>query len=351
MGGVDGRSCTFNCAGGTVTVKADKGSRYYAGSKTVAVTNGSTSTVNFALKPAQYTLTVKIVGSGKVESPSGGISCGNGSSKCSNNYYYDTQSPDTTLTATASSGSKFLSWTSGQCSSPSGSSCPVNMDGNKTITATFETGTTTNTYTLSIEVSPLGAGSTTPKSPGTYNYNRGAVVSLSASTTNFITWQAKSGKSCPVKSTASSTTTITMNDNYDCVATYKGSTIVTNGGSCTFAIGTNPANPSTEPPSIIEFIPKVQYNNNGTITSVSLSDTKLSVTWNNLLDAAGKIITTTLTPTSDHSKKYSIYDAGTYTISASAKYNGVACNPASVTNTYNVGTTTTNSEHEVRTSN
>ncbi len=143
MGNNDGKSCRFNCAGGTVAVKASV-SKYTDDTKTVTVTNGSTKDVDFELTPASYTLTVivKGTGTGPVKSPSGGIVCKKGDSStsdgCTAKYTYNIASDNvyTTLTAYPDSGSVFVSWSGGGCSG--NGTCQPNVDNNVTVTATID---------------------------------------------------------------------------------------------------------------------------------------------------------------------------------------------------------------------
>lgn len=81
--------------------------------------------------PATYTLAVTRdgTGSGTVTSVPAGISCG---TTCSN---YFTAGTQLNLTATPSTGSVFTGW-SGVCSGTG--TCTVNMDANKTVSATFQ---------------------------------------------------------------------------------------------------------------------------------------------------------------------------------------------------------------------
>jgi hypothetical protein len=140
MGGGDGYSCRFNCAGGSVSVKADKGTKYYAVTKTVTVTNGSTKDVDFSLDPINYTITVKVVGTGTGSVTGSGINCQKGesatSADCTASINYDPAGDDITLTATPSSSSYFASWSGGGCSGDA-STCKADVNSNVTVTATM----------------------------------------------------------------------------------------------------------------------------------------------------------------------------------------------------------------------
>ena len=89
------------------------------------VTVGAT----FTPAPAAYTLTVNGQGPGTVTSVPAGIDCG---SDCSQGYGAGTS---VTLTATASSGARFLGWSGGGCSGTG--PCTVTVAGATSVTATF----------------------------------------------------------------------------------------------------------------------------------------------------------------------------------------------------------------------
>jgi hypothetical protein len=82
----------------------------------------------------QFTLSVSVTGNGSVGSSPSGISCG---SQCEQDF---NQGTAVTLTATADSGSSFSGW-SGACSGISG--CSIDMNSNQSVTANFQTTSTT----------------------------------------------------------------------------------------------------------------------------------------------------------------------------------------------------------------
>ena len=96
---------------------------------TVTMTQNKTVTATFA---TPYTLTVNKSGTGSGTVTGGGINCG---STCSKSLPSGTQ---VTLTATASSGSTFMSWSG--CDSSNANQCTVTMNQNKTPTAAFAQG-------------------------------------------------------------------------------------------------------------------------------------------------------------------------------------------------------------------
>ncbi len=81
-----------------------------------------------------------------------------------------------TIAATPASGYYFVSW-SGDVSDPSSSTTTVTMDENKTVTANFQHGS--KEFNFTIDVHPQSSGTTTP-SIGTYYYEDGTVINISA---------------------------------------------------------------------------------------------------------------------------------------------------------------------------
>ncbi len=103
----------------------------------LSVNSGTTTTTR------TLTVTKSGAGTGTVASTPTGIACG---VTCTGTFQDRVQ---VTLTATAASGSRFTGW-SGSCSGTG--SCTLTMDGNKTVTATFEASQTL-TYTGSFSAS------------------------------------------------------------------------------------------------------------------------------------------------------------------------------------------------------
>ncbi len=131
-------------------------------------------------------------GTGTVTSSPGGINCG---SDCAENY---ANGSNVTLTATPNSGYVFSSW-SGACSGSS-SSCVVNMNAAKSVTATF---TSTPQVTLSIAKVGTGAG-TVYRTNGAINCGTtcsesvapGAIATINASPASGSTFAGWSGGAC-----------------------------------------------------------------------------------------------------------------------------------------------------------
>src|SRR5439155_547953 len=148
-------------------------------------------TATFAINT--YTLNVTTAGSGTVaKSPS----------QASYNHGTVVQ-----LTATPAAGWRFVDWSgdAGGTANP----VSVTMDGNKSVTATFEI----NSYTLSVSV--VGSG-TVAKSPDQPNYGYGTVVQLIANPAvgwHFVSWSGDaSGTSSPLS--------VTMDGNKNITATF-----------------------------------------------------------------------------------------------------------------------------------
>jgi alpha-tubulin suppressor-like RCC1 family protein len=131
----------------TLTASATGGSTFagWSGCDTVSgatctVTMNATRTATATFDPPRFVLTVNKTGSGSgtVSSSPAGISCG---ADCSEPYDSGTS---VTLTAIASGGSTFASWSG--CNTVSGTTCTVTMSAAKTVTATFDpSGTVTRT--------------------------------------------------------------------------------------------------------------------------------------------------------------------------------------------------------------
>jgi probable HAF family extracellular repeat protein len=123
---------------------------------------------------SQLTVNKTGTGSGTITSSPAGITCGG---DCSEDYPFGTA---VTLTATADAGSAFVSWSG--CDAPSGTTCNMTMDANKTVTAQFEI-----VYTLNIIKSGVGSGTVSTSPAGIdcghdciKEYIAGTLVTLTA---------------------------------------------------------------------------------------------------------------------------------------------------------------------------
>lgn len=155
---------------------------------TCAFTMNATKVVIATFVPT-YSLTVSKVGGGTITSLPVGINCG---ATCSALFAENTV---TTLTATASAGYVFTGWSGGGCAGTS-VTCPVTIDADKTVTATFAA-----SYNLS--VSKVGNG-TIVSSPSGINcgavcvapFQGGASVTLSATPGGSELFSGWSGSGC-----------------------------------------------------------------------------------------------------------------------------------------------------------
>jgi hypothetical protein len=173
-----------------------------------------TATFNTSATSFSLSTTKAGPGSGAVTSSPGGINCG---ATCSANYASGTV---VTLTAPPASGSTFAGW-SGACSGTG--ACILTMNGNRAVTATFNTSATS--FSLSVKkAGPLAPFGTVTSSPSGINcgatcsasYASGTIVTLTAtpafSFAAFTGWSgACSGAgSCTVTMNAAATVTATF---------------------------------------------------------------------------------------------------------------------------------------------
>jgi subtilisin family serine protease len=122
---------------------------------TCTVTMDDARTVGANFSRAGYPLSVMTSGSGQGTVTGGGISCMTGSSLgCTVSVPNTSPATAVSLTATASSGSVFSSWSG--CDAVSGNVCTVSMSGAKSVTATFQPSTL-----LTVNTSGTGRGTVT----------------------------------------------------------------------------------------------------------------------------------------------------------------------------------------------
>jgi uncharacterized repeat protein (TIGR02543 family) len=137
-------------------------------------------TANFAV--TMHTLTVNRAGngatSGMVVSVPGGVSCG---TDCSESYNEGTV---VTLTATASTGTNFTSWSG--CTTVAGNVCSVTMNTVKNVTATF----TLQTFALSVTRSGGGQGGVTSSPSGINCGNGGSACNVAFNYNTVVTLTA-----------------------------------------------------------------------------------------------------------------------------------------------------------------
>ncbi|GAI80875.1 unnamed protein product, partial [marine sediment metagenome] len=180
-----------NSASTTVTMNADK-----------------TVTANFELIPAvTYDLTMQVspIGSGTTIPTVGGSP---------HNY---TEGTVVNITATPASGYQFVDWT-GDVADPNSASTTVTMNADKTVTANFEL-IPAVTYDLTMQVSPIGSGTTIPTVGGSpHNYTEGTVVDITATPASgyqFVDWTGD------VADPNSASTTVTMNGDKTVTANFE----------------------------------------------------------------------------------------------------------------------------------
>jgi uncharacterized repeat protein (TIGR02543 family) len=137
---------------------------------TVTMDSDKTVTANFV---RVYKLTISVNGGGTT-SPSAGV----------HTYQYGTT---ITVTASPSTGWRFVNWT-GDVANPDSWSTSIVMNGDNSITANFEITETSTYHNLTVIIS--GSGTTTP-SAGQYSYAEGSLVSVHAEPSagwEFVGW-------------------------------------------------------------------------------------------------------------------------------------------------------------------
>lgn len=150
-------------------------------------------------------------GAGLVTSAPAGINCGG---TCMASYVPDTQ---VTLAATPDADSIFADWSG--CDSTTGNQCTVTMTSNRTVTATFNL----NERTLTVNKAGTGTGTVTSDLPGincgsdcdeAYAYDTSVTLRADPDVASvFVAWSGDCSGSEP-------TTTITLDENKTCTATF-----------------------------------------------------------------------------------------------------------------------------------
>jgi uncharacterized repeat protein (TIGR02543 family) len=162
---------------------------------TITMDSDKSVTANFKTITQTYTLTTNISPSGAgLVSPSGG------------EYESGVQ---VTLTASPASGYTFDHWRGNASGATSG--ITITMDSDKSVTANFKT--ITQTYTLTTNISPSGAGLVSPSGG---EYESGVQVTLTASPVSGYTFDHWSGSA----SGTTSTITITMDSDKSLTANF-----------------------------------------------------------------------------------------------------------------------------------
>jgi hypothetical protein len=179
-------------------------------------------------------------GSGTVTSSPSGISCG---SDCTQTYTAGTR---VTLTASAASGSTFGGWSGGGCSGTG--TCSVTLNATMSVTATFNSSSTTPRLTITRAGSGTGTVTSSPSgiscgSDCTQTYTSGTRVTLTASAASGSTFAGWSGGGCSGTGT--------------CAVTVSGAIGVT----ATFNSGTSTSRPDLIVTSLS--IPSTVYRTSG----------------------------------------------------------------------------------------
>jgi hypothetical protein len=172
-----------------------------AASTTITMNGDYSITANFVvIPPVQYRLTISSTAGGSVTTPGEGTFTLDAGTVVS-------------LVASADTGYQFDKWTGdvGTIANVNDASSTIVLDSDTSITANFDG--TGQTYTLSIDTSPLGAGFVSP-SGGTYGW--GVPVTLTARSASGYTFDYWSGS----ESGTEPTITVTMDSDKNIVANF-----------------------------------------------------------------------------------------------------------------------------------
>ena len=311
----------------------------------VALVAGTIGCVGEASRTVKYDLTIASGEGGSVTIP------GEGTFECDSGRVID-------LVAVPTSGYQFDRWTGSVATvaNPNAASTTITMNGNYSITATFEE-TEGAYYTLTVGVT--GSGSTSP-TVGTHSHAAGAVISISATPAggyHFVNWTGNVGSIANVNAAS---TTITMNNDYSIVAnfeqtavTYYTLSMATAGsGSTSPAMGQHTYTAGTAVPIIAT--PAGGYyfvnwtGNVGTVANVNGASTTITMTGNYSITAnfelavpytltmavagggstspivgqhtytAGTLVSISATPTGDYSFSHWTAPAGSFNNASSA---------------------------------
>lgn len=235
------------------------------------------------------------------------------------------------LLAEAEEGHHFVNWTgdTATIANVNVSSTTIAMNGDYEITANFEE-TEAAFYTLTVRVT--GSGTTTPPA-GSHTYGAGAVISIVATPAagyHFVGWSGDMGT---VANVNAASTTITMNDDYSIIASFKETAVTyytltmtaTGGGSTDPAVGQHSYAAGTLVPVIASAAGGYYFVNwtgdVGTIANVNAASTTISMN-------------------SDHSitANFAALAPGQYTLTISSSAGGSVTTPGEGTFVYGSGT-------------
>jgi uncharacterized repeat protein (TIGR02543 family) len=300
---------TFN-SGSSVTVTATPSSGFQfvnwsesgtavstSQSYTFNITSNRTLVANFSL--VSYSVSTSSLPAG------GGTTTGGGS------YNYGESA---TVTATPSTGYRFVNWTAGGTAVSTNASYTFTVTANRTLVANFST----LTYTITTSTSPAGLGSAT--GGGTYNHGASATVTAApAAGYRFVNWT----EGGTVVSTASSYI-FTVNSNRSLLANYSINTYTVAASSSPAAGGTasgagiynhgTQATVTATPSAGYLF---VNWTESGTTVSTNVSYS-FTVTANRTLVANYSPITYTITTASSPQAGGTTSGGGTFSPSATA---------------------------------
>lgn len=219
-----------------------------------------------------------------------------------------------TVTATPSTGYRFVNWTAGGTSVSTNASYTFTVTANRTLVANF----TTLTYTITTSTSPAGVGSAS--GGGTYNYGASATVTAATATGyRFVNWT----EGGTVVSTASSYT-FTVNSNRSLLANYSINTysVTTSsspaaGGSTSGAGTYNHGTQATVTATPSAGYLFVNWTESGSIVSTNVSYS-FTVTGARILVANYSLITYTITTASSPPAGGTTSGGGNFSPSATA---------------------------------
>ena len=243
----------------------------------VALIAGTTGCVGEVSRTVKYDLTITSGAGGSVTVP------GEGTFVCDSGRVVD-------LVATQASGYRFVNWTGNVATiaNPNSPSTTITMDGDYSITATFEE-TEGTYYTLTVDVT--GSGSVGPTA-GQHTYGAGAVISISATPADgyhFVNWTGNVGT---VANVNAASTTITMNSDYSITANFEQTAVTyytltmaaTGGGSINPAVGQHSYAAGTAVPIIASAAGGYYFVNwtgsVGTIANVNAASTSITMNGN-----------------------------------------------------------------------
>jgi uncharacterized repeat protein (TIGR02543 family) len=165
---------------------------------------------------------------------------------------------EVTLTTSPASGYTFDHW-SGDASGTT-STITITMDSNKSLTANFKA--TSQTYSLTTNISPSGAGSVSPSSG---EYESGVQVTLTASPASGYAFDHWSGSA----SGTTSTITITMNSDKSLTANFKTTIVPTHLTTYTDELGLFSISYPLEWELALEYLEEVEQAAKDVVSSIN----------------------------------------------------------------------------------